>query len=262
MPVNIVFADAVFDIDFEDDFEEYSEEDFEDHSEEDFMEEPIIQVPLNLNDPSDFPPLSSDTTIDGWDCIDTQETEDVLVTQDMEDWEQLELAIKQSENFEYCFAAVAKQTQHVPSPVPHLVAPTVPRDIPLMRRVKQHRQEENYIDDDQDDSLWDLYPVSKSPKRFHKSQNIQRQQLLHCFNTIPTATPEEPVVTDPRLHKKCAYSEPLTDHQYRHAIFKLVQLDRRWLAWEGLYYQPGLTDFLRDLDLSQRNKEAEGLSQP
>ncbi|KAI8576771.1 hypothetical protein K450DRAFT_255550 [Umbelopsis ramanniana AG] len=247
MPVKLVCTHLVFDDDFEDRFEDRFEDSSEDSSEgscedsckdlseDDFEEALPIKTPINLNDSSDFPPLTTAATADGWDYIESQETDDVLVTEDTEDWEQLELAKRQSLAFEYCFATIAKQTQHVPSPTPRLAASTVLRDTPLVRRKKNQQD-----DDDDSESLWDLYPVDNSDKQFQKAHARRRKELLHCFNTIPTPVPEEPVVTHPRLHQTCAYSEPLTDHQYQHAIFKHVQWDKRWMGWGKYYEQPDL----------------------
>ncbi|KAG2185679.1 hypothetical protein INT44_002472 [Umbelopsis vinacea] len=240
MPVKLVATHLVFDDDFEDRYEDSFEDSSEDSCEdscddlsEHSFEDALPQAPIDLSDSSDFPPLAA--TADGWERIESQETEDVLVTEDTEDWEQLELAKRQSLAFEYCFATVAKQTQHVPSPTPRLAASTVLRETPLVRRNKTQK------DDDYDgDSLWDLYPVDNSEKQAQKAHARRRKELLHCFNTIPTPVPEEPVVTHPRLHQTCAYSEPLTDHQYQHAIFKHVQWDKRWMGWGKYYEQPDL----------------------
>jgi hypothetical protein len=270
MPVELVSTHLVFDDDYDDRFEDQFEDRFEDqfedryedgsedsyedsceeYSEDQFEEALPAKTLIDLNDSLDFPPLT--TAADGWDYIESRETEDVLVTEDTEDWEQLELAKKQSLAFEYCFASVAKQTQHVPSPTPRLAASTILRETPLVRRHKKH-QDEDY-DADDSDSLWDLYPTSNSEgKQTQKSLALRRKELLHCFNTIPSAVPEEPVVTHPRLHKTCAYSEPLTDHQYQHAIFKHVQWDRRWKAWGKYYEQPDLPP--------RRNEEVEDIAQ-
>lgn len=204
---------------------------------DEFIDELQGHAPLNLSDSADFPPLTTAATVDGWDCINSQETDDVVVTVDMEDWEQLELATKQSLTPEYCFATVAKQTEHVPAPIPTLVAPTVPINGPLKRRPKPAK-EQVWNDEFDEGDLWDLYPSNKVEKKMHKAYARRRKQLLHCFDTIPTSTPQEPVITDPGLHRSCAYSSPLTDRQYKHAVFKHVQWDRRWMSYGKYFKQP------------------------
>jgi hypothetical protein len=222
---------------------------------DEFVDELESEIPPNLENSADFPPLTTAATADGWDCINSQETEDIVVTEDVEDWEQLGLAVKKPVPSMFSFSTVARQTEHVPSPVPTLIAPTAPLDVPLKRRKKPARETDVY--EYENDGLWDLYPSNKVDKKLHKSHTRRRNQLLHCFDTIPTATPQEPVVTHPHLHRCCAYSMPLTDRQYKHAVFKHVQWDRRWMSYGKYYGEPEMPNYNRNYNRMTGRKDEE-----
>lgn len=173
-----------------------------------------------LNDSNEFPPLTSAATAEGWDCINNREAEDVVIHSSNDGWEQLDLATTtHNQRPAFCFATIAKQTMHVPTPEPKLVASAPVFDKPVKRRQKPEKQ----LDlDDLDDQ--DIYPVAVGPAQRARGMAKQKKLLMDTFGTIPSRTPEEPVIADERMHSMYSYSEPLTAHQYQHATFKYVQM--------------------------------------
>lgn len=215
---------------------------------DDFVDELALHLPFNLRSAAEFPPLAA--TSDGWSYINPQETEDIYVTEDADEWEQLDLAIKMSLEHEYCFATIAKQTTHVPAPEPKLIAHTPVFDAPIKRRQKTKRDDDEYlIEEDTDGPLEDLYPYCSAAMVRRESKKIQnRREKQHlgchvCVTIIPPKKPNEPVITAPLLHSRYSYSTPMTFHQYQHAIFKLMQIHQRTLSSKSaVRYNPGNPD--------------------
>ncbi|KAJ2963427.1 hypothetical protein NQZ79_g1553 [Umbelopsis isabellina] len=199
-----------------------------------FVDEVDFELPVNLRSNVDFPPLHNSFT-DDWDCIDTQDIDDISILEDEEEWQQLELAIQRSLEPEYCFASVAKQAQHVPAPQPKLTANTMVFDAPTKRRQKAKEQDADSIEE-LGDSLVDLYPRNKVASRMREMATLQKKRVRRnldchiCLSIIPPKRPEGPVTTLSLFHSRYSYSSPLTFHQYQHAIFKLLQIHERGLS--------------------------------
>ncbi|KAJ2961117.1 hypothetical protein NQZ79_g3564 [Umbelopsis isabellina] len=188
-----------------------------------YADELGLSTPYSLHDSNEFPPLTSAATAEGWDCINNHEAEDVVVRGNNDGWEQLELANIQNQPLGFCFATVAKQTMHVPTPEPKLVASVPVFDKPVKRRQKPEKEPD--LDDfDEEDSIQDIYPVTAVPTQRVRGIAKQKKLLMDTFGTIPPRTPEEPVRADEGMHRMYSYSEPLTAHQYQHATFKYVQM--------------------------------------
>ncbi|CAM0138385.1 hypothetical protein VKS41_002935 [Umbelopsis sp. WA50703] len=200
-----------------------------------FVDELIFDVPMNLRSNTDFPPLNG-STMDDWDCIGAQDADDICVSEDAEEWQQLELAIQRSLEPEYCFAAVAKQAKHVPAPHPRLIPNNMVFDSPIKRRQKSKEQDEYLIEEESEESLTDLYPHNKVASKMREMATIQKRRVRRnldchvCLSIIPAKQPQEPVITLPLFHSRYSYSAPLTFHQYQHALFKLLQIHERGLS--------------------------------
>jgi hypothetical protein len=212
-----------------------------------FVDELNYDLPFDLQSSTEFPPLGAST--DDWSYINAQDTNDIYVTEDIDEWEQLDLAIKQSLEPEYCFAAVAKQTTHVPAPEPKLIARTPVFDAPIKRRQKSNQQNDQDNEDYTDGPLEDIYPYCTAAMVRRESKKMkQRREKLNlgchvCVSIIPPKKPKEPVITSPLLHSRYSYSTPLTFHQYQHALFKLIQIHQRTLSRRTvLKYNPGNPD--------------------
>ncbi|KAG2183680.1 hypothetical protein INT43_006688 [Umbelopsis isabellina] len=177
-----------------------------------------------LHDSNEFPPLTSVATAEGWDCINNREAEDVVVHSSNDGWEQLDLANTQNQNLGFCFATVAKQTMHVPTPEPKLVALAPVFDKPMKRRQKPEKEPDTDDFDGFDEQDIYIYPVAVGPAQRDRGMAKQKKLLMDTFGTIPSRTPEELVIADERMHSMYSYSEPLTAHQYQHATFKYVQM--------------------------------------
>ncbi|CAM0136844.1 hypothetical protein VKS41_007425 [Umbelopsis sp. WA50703] len=183
-------------------------------------------TPYPLPDVNEFPPLTSAATAEGWDYINNHEAEDVVMRGNNDGWEQLDLA---NESLGFCFATVAKQTMHVPTPEPKLVASVPVFDKPVKRRQKPEKEPDTDLDD-LEDSLQDMYPDSAVPFQRTRGKAKQKKLLMDTFGTIPPRIPEVPMEVDEgmrRMYAMYSYSEPLTTHQYQHATFKFVQMHQR-----------------------------------